>query len=57
MSQLLGNLERRGYLSFQAGPNAYELGPALSRLAEGTKSSSDFLHVAQNVVDVIATLF
>jgi DNA-binding IclR family transcriptional regulator len=54
MSQLLGNLERRGYLSFKAGPNVYELGPALSRLAEGTKSSSDFLHVAQNVVDVIA---
>jgi len=53
-SQLLGNLERRGYLSFQAGPNVYALGPALSRLAEGTKSSSDFLHVAQNAVDVIA---
>jgi hypothetical protein len=54
MSQLLGNLERRGYLSFQAGPDVYELGPAVSRLAEGSKSSSDLLHIAQNVVDVIA---
>jgi DNA-binding IclR family transcriptional regulator len=54
MSQLLGNLERRGYLSFQAGPNVYELGPAVSRLAEGSRSSSDFIHIAQNVVDVIA---
>jgi DNA-binding IclR family transcriptional regulator len=54
MSHLLGNLERRGYLSFQAGPNAYELGPAVSRLAEGSKSSSDLLHIAQNVVNVIA---
>jgi DNA-binding IclR family transcriptional regulator len=54
MSQLLGNLERRGYLSFQAGPNVYELGPAVSRLAEGSKSSSDFIHIAQKVVDVIA---
>jgi DNA-binding IclR family transcriptional regulator len=54
MSHLLGNLERRGYLNFQAGPNVYELGPAVSRLAEGSKSSSDILHIAQNVVDVIA---
>ena len=54
MSQLLGNLERRGYLSFQAGPNVYEVGPAVSRLAEGSKASSDFIHVAQNVVDVMA---
>jgi DNA-binding IclR family transcriptional regulator len=52
MSQLLRNLERRGYLSFRAGPNVYELGPAVSSLAEASKSSSDFLHVAQNVVDV-----
>jgi DNA-binding IclR family transcriptional regulator len=54
MSQLLGNLERRGYLSFQAGPNVYELGPSVSRLTQGSKSSSDFIHIAQNVVDVIA---
>jgi DNA-binding IclR family transcriptional regulator len=54
MFQLLGNLERRGYLSFQAGPNVYEVGPAVSRLAEGLKASSDFIHAAQNVVDVIA---
>jgi DNA-binding IclR family transcriptional regulator len=54
MSQLLGNLERRGYLSFRAGPNVYELGPAVSRLAEGSKSSSDFLDIVRNVVDVIA---
>jgi IclR family acetate operon transcriptional repressor len=54
MSQLLGNLRRRGYLTFQAGPNVYEPGPAVAKLTEASKSSSDFLDVVQNVVDVIA---
>jgi DNA-binding IclR family transcriptional regulator len=36
MSQLLGNLRRRGYLTFQAGPNVYELGPAVAKLTEAS---------------------
>jgi DNA-binding IclR family transcriptional regulator len=54
LSQLLANLERRGYLNFLPGPNVYELGSAIARLAEGSRSSSDFLQVAQNVVDIIS---
>lgn len=54
MSQLLGNLRRRGYLTFQAGPNVYEPGPAVTKLTEASKSSSDFLDVVQKVVDAIA---
>jgi DNA-binding IclR family transcriptional regulator len=54
LSQLLGNLERRGYLQFQSGPNLYELGPAVGRLAEGSKMATNLLQVAQNVVDVLA---
>ncbi len=54
LSQLLGNLERRGYLQFQSGPNLYELGPAVGRLAEGSKMATNLLQIAQNVVDVLA---
>jgi DNA-binding IclR family transcriptional regulator len=54
LSQLLANLAARHYLVFREGPNVYELGPAIAALAEGTKSNSHLLQIAQNVVDVLS---
>lgn len=54
LSQLLRNLENRGYLVFTPGANTYAPGPAITKLASGLRVSFDIASIAQPVIDTVA---
>ena len=51
LTQLLGNLVERGYLSFNAGPNLYEIGPRLVQLVERQSQVMGIPRIAQRSCD------
>ena len=51
LTQLLGNLVERGYLSFKPGPNLYEIGPRLVELVERQAQTMDMPRIAQRFCD------
>jgi DNA-binding IclR family transcriptional regulator len=54
LTQLLRNLENRGYLVFTPGANTYAPGPAIAKLASGLRVSFDIASIAQPVIDTVA---
>ena len=54
LTQLLGNLVERGYLSFKSGPNLYEIGPRLVQLVERQSQVMGLPRVAQRYCDRLA---
>jgi DNA-binding IclR family transcriptional regulator len=54
LTQLLRNLEHRGYLTFTAGANTYSPGPAISNLASSLRVSFDIASIAQPIIDMVA---
>lgn len=53
LTQLLRNLEARGYLQLIPGPNTFELGPALFALAHEARSELDLVKLAQPFVEQV----
>jgi DNA-binding IclR family transcriptional regulator len=51
LTQLLGNLVERGYLSFKPGPNLYEIGPRLVELVERQAQTMNIPRIAQRFCD------
>lgn len=51
LTQLLGNLVERGYLSFKPGPNIYEIGPRLVQLIERQAQMMGIPRTAQRLCD------
>lgn len=51
LTQLLGNLVERGYLSFKSGPNLYEIGPRLVQLVERQSLVMSIPRIAQHACD------
>ena len=51
LTQLLGNLVERGYLSFKSGPNLYEIGPRLVQLVERQSQLMEIPRIAQRNCD------
>jgi DNA-binding IclR family transcriptional regulator len=56
LSQLVGNLLDRGYLSFTPGPNTYALGDALARLVTQRRRSLALPDIAQPITERITRL-
>lgn len=54
LTQLLRNLENRGYLTFTAGANTYEPGPAIAKLASNLRVSFEIAAIAQPIIDIVA---
>jgi DNA-binding IclR family transcriptional regulator len=54
LTQLLRNLENRGYLVFTPGANTYAPGPAIAKLASGLRVSFDIASIAQPIIDTVA---
>ena len=54
LTQLLGNLLERGYLSFQSGPNLYQIGPRLVQLVERQSQVMGIPRIAQRYCDRLA---
>jgi DNA-binding IclR family transcriptional regulator len=54
LTQLLRNLEYRGYLTFTPGADTYSPGPAVANLASSLRVSFDTASIAQPVIDMIA---
>ena len=56
LTQLVGNLQARDYLTFTPGPNVYMLGPALMRLVRRGQIATDLPALAQPITDRITKL-
>ena len=54
LTQLLRNLESRGYLTFTPGANTYAPGPAIAKLASSLRISFDIASIAQPIIDMVA---
>jgi DNA-binding IclR family transcriptional regulator len=54
LTQLLRNLENRGYLTFTPGANTYSPGPAIAKLAASLRVSFDIASIAQPIIDMVA---
>ncbi|HWV55493.1 IclR family transcriptional regulator [Pseudorhodoplanes sp.] len=54
LTQLLRNLESRGYLTFTPGANTYSPGPAIAKLASSLRVSFDIASIAQPIIDLVA---
>jgi DNA-binding IclR family transcriptional regulator len=54
LTQLLRNLERRGYVIFTHGANTYAPGPAIAKLASSLRASFDIASISQPIIDMVA---
>ncbi len=54
LTQLLRNLEGRGYVVFTPGANTYAPGPAIAKLASALRVSFDIASIAQPIIDMVA---
>lgn len=56
LTQLLGNLESRGYLAFTAGANLFAAGPALVALSRAARRQRDLAYLAQPIAERLTRL-